>query len=63
MARMTLSEKDMDALIYHYTGNCFSCERCGFYEAVSRGDPGAAEAYARYMKEKRGEEIRLVPAK
>lgn len=55
-----LSDADMDSLLNHYTGNCFACERCNFYDHLQRGEPGAAEAYARYMKEHHDRDVELV---
>ena len=55
-----LAQADLDGLVYHYTGNCFGCDRCGFFQAVTDGQPGAAEAYAAYMREHHGVELTLV---
>ncbi|MGE0712065.1 MAG: hypothetical protein AB7N76_31775 [Planctomycetota bacterium] len=61
---MKLRDEDFKKLENHYTGNCFGCERCDFYGRLTREppDPKAAEEYAAYMREQRGEELRLLPS-
>lgn len=58
---MKLNSKDMKRLFNHYSGNCFGCERCNFLGPIERGEPGAVEAYAAYMKENYNETIEPEP--
>ncbi|KIG16174.1 hypothetical protein DB30_04892 [Enhygromyxa salina] len=51
----------MKQLWDHYSGNCVSCERCNFYVRIERGEPGAAEEYAAYMRAEHGKHIKLIP--
>ncbi|MEM7160507.1 MAG: hypothetical protein AAF799_47155 [Myxococcota bacterium] len=55
-----LSDAEMDSLTYHYTGNCFSCDRCSFFEPLRKGEPGAVEAYARYMKKHHDRDVEII---
>lgn len=53
-----LTPAEFARLENHYTGNCFSCERCSFYEPIRDGVPGAVEAYVRYMREAHGTKVK-----
>lgn len=55
---MKLKPKELDKLYAHYTGNCVSCPRCGFYQDIEQGKAGAVEAYVKYMKEEHGQTIK-----
>ena len=52
--RLRLSQKEMDRLWNHYTGNCFSCPRCSLFDAIRKNERGAVEEYVRYMREEQG---------
>ncbi len=57
---LRLPDEHSDWLVNHYTGNCTGCRDCDFYDRISRREPGALAAYARYLK-KKGAAIELVP--
>lgn len=59
--RVKLTERALSALENHYTGNCFGCERCGFYQPILEGEPGAVEAYVAFMWERHQETIETQP--
>ena len=63
MSERRLSKKALNDAWDHYTGNCFSCERCTLFEAVRAEEPGAVEAYVRYMRDTHGTTVKTVPAK
>ena len=59
---LRLTEPELDALANHYSGNCFGCERCSFYFPILEGEPGAVEAYVKFMRERYGEAVETEPA-
>ncbi|MCB9593758.1 MAG: hypothetical protein H6719_13575 [Sandaracinaceae bacterium] len=60
--KLKLSKKEESRAWDHYSGNCFTCERCALFEAINAGKPGAVEKYVRYMREVRGEDVETEPA-
>ncbi len=60
--RQKLTQAALNALENHYTGNCFGCERCGFYQPILDGDPEAVAAYVAFMLERHQETIETEPA-
>lgn len=55
---MMLTPGELRGLSSHYTGNCMGCQRCDLYERITRGEPGAVEAYVAHMKEQHGKKVK-----
>lgn len=58
--RAKLSNKDWNAGMNHYSGNCFSCPRCAYFQGVFDEEPGAVEAYAKFMLEEHKVKVKIV---